>query len=97
MATLYVENVLEELYDALRKRARGERKSISAEVLELLAEHIPTEKELARRRALFRQALKIQRTAGQPTPGRSKLSFPSCSCRICSGAKSATCCGNPFA
>jgi plasmid stability protein len=77
MAMLYVENVPEELYDALRKRARGERKSISAEVLGLLAEHIPTEKELARRRGLLRQALKIQRTAGQRTPRRSKFSFPS--------------------
>jgi plasmid stability protein len=77
MATLYVENVPKELYDALRKRARGGRKSISAEVLELLAEHIPTEKELARRRALFRQALKIQRTAGPRTSRRSKIPFPS--------------------
>ena len=36
MATLYVENVPDELYEALRKRARRNRKSIAAEVLELL-------------------------------------------------------------
>jgi plasmid stability protein len=37
MPTLYVENVPEELYEALRTRARASRKSISAEVIELLA------------------------------------------------------------
>jgi plasmid stability protein len=72
MATLYVENVPEELYDALKERARGRRKSISAEVLELLSEHIPTEAELARRRKLLRQALKIQRSSSA-----AKFPFPS--------------------
>jgi plasmid stability protein len=71
MATLYVENVPEELYNALKQRARGRRKSISAEVLELLADHIPTEAELARRRSLLRQALKIQRSSSA-----GKLPFP---------------------
>ncbi len=36
MATLYVENVPDELYEALRKCARNQRRSIAAEVLELL-------------------------------------------------------------
>jgi plasmid stability protein len=72
MATLYVENVPEEPYDALKERARGRRKSISAEVLELLSEHIPTEAELVRRRKLFRQALKIQRNSSA-----AKFPFPS--------------------
>lgn len=72
MATLYVENIPEELYDALKQRARGRRKSISAEVLELLSEHVPTEAELARRRNLLRQALKIQRSSSA-----AKLPFPS--------------------
>lgn len=71
MATLYVENVPEELYDALKQRARGRRKSISAEVLDLLSEHIPTEAELARRRSLLRQALKLQRSSGA-----AKIPFP---------------------
>ena len=33
MATLYVENVPEDIYKALRKRARGNRRSIAAEVI----------------------------------------------------------------
>jgi plasmid stability protein len=57
---LYVENVPEELYDTLKQRARERRKSISAEVLELLAQHIPMEAELARQRSLLRQAFKMQ-------------------------------------
>jgi plasmid stability protein len=50
MATLYVENVPSDLYEALRKRARSQRRSIAAEVLALLEQYIPTEKELRRRR-----------------------------------------------
>jgi len=50
MATLYVENVPDELYQALRDRARKHRKSIAAEVLLLLEENVPTENELRRRR-----------------------------------------------
>ena len=77
MATLYVENVPDELYDALKKRARGSRKSVSAEVLTLLAEHVPTEAELARRRGLLRQALRIQQRPGPPTSEARKLPFQS--------------------
>ena len=51
MATLYVENVPEELYEALRERAQAHQKSIAAEVLTLLAENIPTPEELVRRKA----------------------------------------------
>jgi hypothetical protein len=36
MPTLYVENVSAELYDVLRSRAKANRRSIAAEVLELL-------------------------------------------------------------
>lgn len=53
MATLYVENVPDEIYKALRKRARAKRKSIAAEVIELLEQNIPTEAELKRRREAF--------------------------------------------
>ena len=38
MATLYVENIPDELYEALRERARQQRKSIAAEVLRLIEE-----------------------------------------------------------
>jgi plasmid stability protein len=50
MPTLYVENVPRDLYEALRKRAKSQRRSIAAEVLELLERNFPTEKELKRRR-----------------------------------------------
>lgn len=72
MATLYVENVPEDLYDALRKRARRQRRSLAAEVLSLLEENIPTEKDLKRRRAAFRKLQKLRFT---PAPGSGP--FPS--------------------
>jgi plasmid stability protein len=53
MATLYVENVPDDLYKALRKRARASRKSIAAEVISLLEQNIPTEAELKRRRHFY--------------------------------------------
>jgi plasmid stability protein len=60
MPTLYVENVPDDLYNALRLRARSEGRSISAEVMKLLAEHVPTQAELARRRRAFDLARKIR-------------------------------------
>jgi plasmid stability protein len=60
MATLYVENVPEELYDALRQRARTHRKSIASEVLSLLEENVPTAQELARRKAVLKRALQMR-------------------------------------
>jgi plasmid stability protein len=53
MATLYVENVPDDVYKALRKRARGNHKSIAAEVIALLKQNIPTEAELRRRREFY--------------------------------------------
>jgi plasmid stability protein len=58
MPTLYVENVPKALYEALRNRARKHRRSIAAEILSLLEENIPTEKELKLRQESFR---KLQR------------------------------------
>jgi plasmid stability protein len=55
MATLYVENVPDDLYDALRQRARQNRSSIAAEVLSLLMENVPTANELSRRKKIFKQ------------------------------------------
>jgi len=60
MATLYVENVPKELYEALRARARQRRRSIAAEVLALLEENIPTEKELEARRGLVRRLQRMR-------------------------------------
>jgi DNA polymerase sigma len=53
MATLYVENVPDELYLSLRKRARENRKSIAAEIISLLERHIPTDAELKRRQQFY--------------------------------------------
>ena len=60
MPTLYVENVPPELYEALRLRASERRRSISAEVIALLEENVPTTKELASRSALLNQARRIR-------------------------------------
>jgi plasmid stability protein len=55
MPTLYVENIPKELYEALRGRARERHRSIAAEVLALLEESIPTEKELKARQEFLRK------------------------------------------
>lgn len=72
MATLYVENVPDDLYEALRNRARQNRKSIAAEVLTLLEENVPTTQELKSRRQFFARASRWR--ARRPS---SKGPFPS--------------------
>jgi plasmid stability protein len=59
MATLYVENVPEELYEAVRQRARSERRSIAQEVIAILERFVPTPTELAERRRFVRKALRL--------------------------------------
>ena len=68
MATLYVENVPDDLYEALRERAKSNRKSIAAEVLGLLEQFVPTAAELKKREELFQRALKMSQ-AKPLTPG----------------------------
>jgi len=53
MATLYVENVPDDVYKALRKRAKSKRSSIAAEVIDMLKQFVPTEAELKRRREFY--------------------------------------------
>jgi plasmid stability protein len=65
-------NVPDDLYESLRKRARSKRRCIAAEVLALLEENIPSEKELKRRRAAFQKLKKLRFT---PSPGAGP--FPS--------------------
>jgi hypothetical protein len=65
MPTLYVENVPEELYEALRARAKANRASISAEVLSLLKENVPTAAELARRKRIVKRILRIRAQASK--------------------------------
>ncbi len=55
MPTLYVENVPEDVYKALRTRAKKNGKSIAAEVIELLKSNIPTAEELRSRREFVRR------------------------------------------
>src|SRR5436190_24392651 len=77
MATLYVENVPDEVYEALRQRAKENRQSITAEVIALLKENVPTSEELARRRSSWNCALKIRSrkpVAGVRSPVRKKCS-----------------------
>ncbi len=71
MATLYVENVSEELYKALRNRAKQNRKSIAGEVISLLEERLPTAAELKRRKKFLDYVLQLKKNS-PPMPG----SFP---------------------
>jgi plasmid stability protein len=67
-----VENVPKDLYAALRARARKNRSSIAAEVIEMLKDTVPTAAELKRRRQFFDELMAIQ--AHKP-PGKGP--FPS--------------------
>src|ERR1017187_8974783 len=73
MPTLYVENVPEDVYEALRARAQGNGKSISAEVLALLAENVPTPAELARRREVVDRICKIRIPIGNERSMRTEV------------------------
>jgi plasmid stability protein len=72
MATLYVENVPDELYTALRDRARQHRKSLAAEVISLLEDSVPTAAELKRRKHFLHR---VQRLGSRQA--RSSGPFPS--------------------
>lgn len=68
MPTLYVENVPGELYEALRQQAKNKRKSVAAEVIEMLHDYVPTKAQLKRRADFLREIQEFQ--ARQPlTPG----------------------------
>jgi plasmid stability protein len=60
MPALYVENVPDDLYQALRKRARQNRKSMAAEVISLLERDIPTARELQRRREFYKRMAELR-------------------------------------
>ncbi len=66
MATLYVENVPDDLYKALRKRAKDGNTSIAAEVIALLKRNIPTEADLKKRRELYDRLAELR--ARPPLP-----------------------------
>jgi plasmid stability protein len=72
MPTLYVRNVPKARYEALRKRARANHRSIAAEFLALLRNNILTEKELRARQKMLRK------NSNMPSKKRSsKLAFRS--------------------
>ena len=72
MATLYVENVPDELYEALRERAKQKRRSSAAEELTMLEENVLTARELKSRRE-FARRMKLLRA----TPSAAAGPFPS--------------------
>jgi len=63
MPTLYVENIPEELYEALRNRARQHRKSMAAEILQLLEENLPTAAEIERRHQFLKKVEQLHATS----------------------------------
>lgn len=71
MATLYVENVPDEVYEALRARAKSNRRSIAAETISMLENALPTRSELRRRRDFFRQIQRIRSRQVGSRPGPS--------------------------
>ena len=71
MTTLYVRNIPEELYRALRKRARQHRKTIAEEIRTMLEENIPASK-LKKREEVFKQ---LEHLRSSDPPGRGP--FPS--------------------
>jgi hypothetical protein len=71
MPALYVENVPADLYKALRKRARENRKSIAAEVISLLERNIPTARELQGRREFYKRMAELR-----ACPAESSGPFP---------------------
>ena len=60
MAKLSVKNVPDELYAALRQQARRNGRSISAEVVALLAGSVATATELEARRQFLRRVQKLR-------------------------------------
>jgi len=65
--TLFVENVPKDIYEALRKRAKENRRSLAAEVIALLEASVPTGKELRRRKELFRWVEHLRASSPAPT------------------------------
>jgi plasmid stability protein len=63
MATLYVENVPDELYEALRSRAKQNRKSIAGEVISLLEDTLPTAAQLKKREKFLDYVLQLKKNS----------------------------------
>jgi plasmid stability protein len=73
MATLYVEDIPDDRYEALYELAKRNQRSISEEILVLLQENVPTEKEIEARRQAIRWLEKLTFTSNSTTPMPSSL------------------------
>ncbi len=76
MATLYVENIPDDLYQGLRRRAKQHQKSIAAEVLSLLKLHVSTEEVRKKRRRAVKELARLRNTpplAPGPFPSAEEL------------------------
>jgi len=60
MATLDVESVPDDLYEALRQQARQNRTSIAAEVVHLLADNVLTADERKARQQFLQRAQRLR-------------------------------------
>ena len=68
MATLYVEHVPDDIYEALCKRADANSRSFAAEVISMLERNFPTEEELKQRREAYDRLAEL-RTEPPLSPG----------------------------
>jgi hypothetical protein len=73
MATLYVEDIPDDRYEALYELAKRNQRSISEEILVLLQENVPTEKEIEARREAICRLEKLAFTSNSTTPMPSSL------------------------
>jgi plasmid stability protein len=73
MATLYVENIPGDRYEALFELANRHGRSIAAEVLAPLEEPVPTGKEIEAGREAIRGLDKLRFTSSSTTPVPSAL------------------------
>jgi plasmid stability protein len=76
MPTLYVENVPKDLYEALRKRARANRKSMAAEVISLLEKNVATAAELKKRHEFYERIVELRGRQNQglgPFPSAAEM------------------------
>ena len=68
MPTLYVENIPDDRYQALRERAKKNQRSIAAEIMWFLEHFVPTETEMKKRRKAI-EGLKRIRAMAPLSPG----------------------------
>jgi plasmid stability protein len=60
MATLYVESIPDELYEALRHQARQHKKSIASEIVSLLEQNVVTSAEHKARQEFLRRVQRLR-------------------------------------